>query len=117
MIIKKAEALGLLDYYKMIFPGDYASALIDVTLDKPEIGFEEFKDIQLSDEALDEMEKMDSGNQDPLGKPNDGGVGGYDFNTQMRSDSPGVSPSSLETGPFNVYDRKANKSINRLKKK
>lgn len=117
VIIKKAEALGLLDYYKMIFPNDYASALLDVTLDKPEIGFEEFKDIQLSDEALDEMEKMDSGNQDPLGKPNDGGMGGYDFNTQMRSDSPGVSPSSLETGPFNVYDKKASQVSSRLKKK
>jgi hypothetical protein len=118
IIVKKAEAMGMLDYFKQIFPDDYASALIDVTLDKPTIGFEEFKDIQLSDEALDQMEKMDSGNQDPVGKPNDGGMGGYDSTTQMRSDSPssgGVSPSSYETGPFNVY--KANAVTNRLKKK
>lgn len=116
VIIKKAEAQGLLDYYKMIFPDDYAAALIDVTLDKPEIAFEEFKDIQISDEALEQMEKMDSGNQDPMGKPNDGGLGGYDFTTQMRSDT-GVAPSSFETGPFNVYDRRAKRDNNSLKKK
>lgn len=118
VIVKKAEALGLLDYYKMIFPDDYAAALIDVTLDKPEIGFEEFKDIQISDDALDEMEKMDGENQKPLGQPNNGGVGGYDFTTQMRGDSSssgGPAPTSLETGPFNVY--KANRIMNHLKKK
>lgn len=84
--ITLAEAGGLADYYKQIFPEDYAMDLVTTTFDKPEINFDEFQDIQISDEALTQMEKMDSGNQNPTGGPNDGGVGGYDFTTQMRSD-------------------------------
>lgn len=97
--VDKSSASGLIDYYKQIFPDDYAAALIDVTLDRPDINFEEFKDLQISDKALDQMEKMDSGNQDPTtNKPNDGGVGGYDFTTQTRPDGPGgVAPNSYET--------------------
>ncbi|MNN00724.1 hypothetical protein D3C81_1133240 [compost metagenome] len=72
-----------------------------MSLDKPEIGFEDFKDIQISDKALEQMEKMDSGNQKPMSNtPNNGGSGGggYDFTTQMRPDGPGgVPPTSYET--------------------
>lgn len=115
--LRKVEAQGLVDYYKQIFPDDYAVSLIEVTLDKPEISFEEFDENQeISDESLDQMEKMDSGTQQPMSKnPNNGGLGGYDFTTQMRPDSPGgVAPTSYETGPFNVY--KASRTQKRLKK-
>lgn len=91
-----AEAGGLADYYKQIFPEDYAVALVSETIDKPDLSFDEFKDIQLSDEALTQMEKMDSGTQDPIGKPNNGGMGGYDFTTQMRSDN-GFPAGNYET--------------------
>lgn len=109
--VAKEEAQGLIDYYKLIFPDDYAASLIDVTLNKPNMSFEEFKDIQISDEALEQMEKMDSGNQNPTSnKPNDGGVGGYDFTTQTRPDGPGgVAPT--------MYETRANKIRNRIKKK
>lgn len=111
ILIKKAEAQGLMDYYKQIFPDDYAISLIDIAFDKPKISFDEFNDEVISDEALKQMEKMDSGNQDPMSKkPNDGGMGGYDFTTQMRPDGPGgVAPTSYET--------RANRIKNRLKKK
>lgn len=100
VIVKKAEAQGLLDYFKQIFPDDYAKSLIEITLDRPKISFEEFDENQeISDEALNQMEKMDSGTQNPMSKnPNNGGLGGYDFTTQMRPDSPGgVAPTSYET--------------------
>lgn len=112
IIVKKAEAQGLLDYYKMIFPDDYATALIDVTLAKPNITFEEFKDVDvdISNESLTQMEKFDSGTQEPLGKPNNGGLNGYDFTTHMRPDSPGgVAPTS--------YEVRANRIMSKLKKK
>ncbi|AEO93276.1 gp5 [Bacillus phage G] len=118
VIVKKAEAQGLVDYFKQIFPDDYAVSLVDITLNKPNTSFEEFDENQeISDEALDQMEKMDSGNQDPMSKsPNDGGLNGYDFTTHMRSDGPGgVAPTSFETGPFNVY--RASVKNTRLKKK
>ena len=97
--IDKDSFMGLLDYYKQIFPDDYAIALLDITFDKPNVEFDEFKDIQISDKALEQMEKMDSGTQNLINNnPNNGGVGGYDFTTQMRPDGPGgVSPNQYET--------------------
>lgn len=92
-----AEAGGLTDYYKQIFPEDYAIELVDGAISKPEISFDEFKDIQISDEALTQMEKMDSGTQDPIGTPNNGGMGGYDFTTQMRPDNQGIGGGNYET--------------------
>jgi LysM domain. len=96
---EKEDVMGLLDYYKKIFPDDYANSLVDITFNNPKVSFEEFKDIQISDEALEQMEKMDSGNQNPTSKnPKDGGFGGYDFTTQMRPDGPGgVAPNFYET--------------------
>lgn len=112
ILIKKAEAQGLVDYYKQIFPEEYAVSLINITFDKPDISFEEFdENSDWSDESIEQMEKMLSGNQDPMSKnPNDGGMGGYDFTTQMRPDGPGgVAPTSYET--------RANRIMNRVKKK
>lgn len=104
--VSLAEAGGLIDYYKQIFPEDYAVSLVSNAIDKPNMSFDEFNDIQLSDESLEQMEKMDSGNQKPLGNPNNGGMGGFDFSTQMRSDSPGgVAPTSYETRANKIQQR------------
>lgn len=106
--VAKEEARGLIDYYKLIFPDEYATSLVNISLDKPDMNFDEFKDIQISDEALEQMEKMDSGNQNPTSnKPNDGGVGGFDFTTQTTDGPGGVAP--------NMYETRA--SSTRLKKK
>lgn len=102
MSITAEEAGGFVDYYKQIYPDDYAMELVNIAFDNPKLNFADFKDLQISDESLEQMEKMDSGNQKPTSnQPNNGGMGGYDFTTQTRSDGPGgIAPSSYETGPY-----------------
>lgn len=100
--VTTAQAGGLVDYYKQIFPEDYAISLVNVALDKPDVSFDEFQDYQISDESLVQMEKMDSGNQNPTSdKPNSGGMGGYDFTTHMRSDN-GFPAGNYEVRAKNV---------------
>lgn len=102
MSITAEEAGGFVDYYKQIYPDDYAMELVNIAFDNPKLNFADFKDLQISDESLEQMEKMDSGNQKPTSdKPNNGGMGGYDFTTQTRSEGPGgIAPSNYETGPY-----------------
>lgn len=109
--VTTAQASGLLDYYKMIYPEDYALSLLDKTLNTPEATFEEFKDIQISDESLSQIEKMDTGTQEPMSKtPNNGGVGGYDFTTHMRPDGPGgVAPTNYEVTTLKMSNLKKKK--------
>lgn len=77
----------LLDYYNRIFPEDYSLKLINnLNGIIKNTDFSEFNDIQISDIALDEMEKLDSGTKDSINLK-DGGVGGYDFCSDMREDT------------------------------
>jgi len=94
--ITAADMEGLLDYYKQIFPQDFAIGLTTNFIKKSEEKDNynvspERKDFQLSDESLDAIEDRMSGNKDPFGTPYSesgypGGYFGYDQLTQMRSD-------------------------------
>jgi hypothetical protein len=88
----------LIDYYVLVFPRDYALALTRDYLDGEAIDVraESFKDYNLSDESLQQMEKLLSGNQDPYYPVHDGGGGlGWDYVGDMRGDD-GVRPERYE---------------------
>lgn len=106
------DSLGAVaDYYQSIFPTDYASKLLNVSLDKAKQDFEEFKDESISDILLTQMESFNKGEQKPMSNnPNNGGIGGYDFISDMRGDAPGgVAP--------NMYEVRANKKKRFLQQK
>jgi hypothetical protein len=101
-----ADMEGILEYYKQIFPDDFAITLTTNFIKKPEetkkydVSYDR-KDQQLSDESLNAIENYMSGNADPYGENYSqggypGGYFGYDTTTQMRSDI-GVPPTSYET--------------------
>ncbi len=95
----------LLDYYSQLFPQDYSLQLVNKQYFKP------FVDLQISDESLEQMEKMDSENQKSL-VLKDGGVDGYDFTSDMRFDTTAPNVYEVNNGTNTVY-----KLSNRLKKK
>lgn len=81
----------LSDYYKLIYPEDYAIQLInDLTnnnINNAEMTLSHYyNDFSLTDQSLSQIEKMLNGQSDPL-YINDGGVGGYDFTSNMRNDT------------------------------
>ena len=83
----------LIDYYSRIFPKDYSLNLLKkYDLNKTN-DFKPFEDIQISDEALDVMEKLDSGSMDSL-IVKDNGLDGYDFVSDMREDT--TAPNQYE---------------------
>lgn len=97
--VSKIDVAGILDYYKLIYPESYALGLINIIIDEEESNdleskFSLYKDFSISDEALDAMQNYMSGNADPTYR-RDGGIGGYDFTTDTRSD--GTAPNSHET--------------------
>jgi hypothetical protein len=114
--ITAADMAGLLEYYKQIFPEDFAIGLttnfIQPSKDKTHYDVTpEKKDTQLSDESLKAIEDRMSGNADPFGQPYSesgyaGGYFGYDQLTQTRSDNGGVAPISYETRASKKKDLK-----------
>lgn len=92
----------LLDYYNRLFPEDYSLSLLKTyNVDKLKSNsFEEFRDIQISDENLEMLEQLDSGSLEPLINK-DGGPNGYDFVSDMREDT---------TAP-NVYEVTSKKKV------
>jgi hypothetical protein len=97
--VDKDSMQGLMDYYEKIFPSDFVKQLADKALSKPKKYFDEFKDFELSDESLKRMEQFNKGDQNFMSrKPNDGGMGGYNFPADMRGDGPGgVPPNAYES--------------------
>jgi hypothetical protein len=93
------DTAGLLDYYKQIYPQDFALQLVTDLIEKPEqaveSNFEHFKDYSISDESLDKIEDYMSGNAHPM-YTRDGGNGGWDFTTDSRN-TDGTAPSLYET--------------------
>lgn len=88
----------LLEYYSQVFPQDYALALtVQYMQDgKVNIRAEHFQDYNLSDEALQQIERMMSGNQDPYYPVHDGGGWvGWDYVGDMRGQD-GVKPERYE---------------------
>ena len=100
---KKAEIM--FDYYSQLFPEDYTLNLIKKQYFKP------FVDIQISDVALDQMEKMDSENQESL-VLKDNSFDAYDFVSDMRYDTTEPNVYEVNNGTDAVY-----KLSSRLKKK
>lgn len=94
--VTKVDAAGMLDYFKQIFPEDYAISLVFIDAEKPEEAsksFNSFNDYSISDEALNQIEDYMSGNADPTYRK-DGGQGGYDFTSDMRHDT--TAPGAYE---------------------
>lgn len=108
--VTKVDAQGLLDYYKLIYPSDYALSLVNIKIDnvsQANSEFELYNDVSLSDESLDKIEDYMSGNADPTYvKDNGFGDFNYDFLSDSRKD--GVQPSD--------YVLKANKKKSLIKK-
>jgi hypothetical protein len=94
------DASNLLDYYSEIFPEDYA---IDLTTNfinnkVKNIEPEHYQDFNLTDDSLNEIEKMLSGNQNPYYDVHDGGGQGsfgWDYITDMRGFD-GTRPEQYE---------------------
>ena len=99
--VDKDTTRGLMDYYNKIFPTDYSKSLVDKIFDKPKKYFYEFRDESIQDSTLNKMEQFNKGDQSYMSrKPNDGGIGGYNFPADFRGEGPGgVRPTMLETGP------------------
>lgn len=92
------DAAGLLDYYKQIFPGDYAISLVTNMIDQPdeaEAELDRLQDYNLSDESLNKIEDYMSGNADPYGSNKGGSPGSYDSTSDMRGYD-GTAPTSYE---------------------
>lgn len=92
------DASGMLEYYKQIYPSDYAISLVNIVIDDPEKAEEEFgknQDYNLSDESLNRIEDYMSGNADPFGSNKGGSPGGYDFTSDMRG-TDGTAPGLYE---------------------
>lgn len=98
--VTRPELNGLLDYYLLLYPDDYAAKLVNKSLTNKNTNMEHFKDIQLSNESLEALENRLNGQSDSLnnGYQNNGpGMDfGMDSTTQMNSDI-GVSPNMYET--------------------
>lgn len=95
--INKKDASALIEYYKQIYPQDYAIKLVNVMIDKPEKAegqFGLYKDFNVSDESLQAMENYMSGNADPA-YVNNGGIDGYDFVSDSRG-LDGTAPGNYE---------------------
>jgi hypothetical protein len=94
--VTNEDGAALLDYYKLIYPEEYALSLVTIVVDEkveePGIQFEKFKDFDMSDETLDQIEEYMSGHADSYKR--DGGVGGYDFISNSRPD--GTAPNQYE---------------------
>lgn len=127
--IATGDVRSLFDYYRRIFPDDYTTRLIDVTLNdsgipRKKIEFQHFRDLQLTDQDLEQIERYDSETlSNPLVGPKDGGLGGYDFTGDMRSyELGGPPPNNYETGPLEqingiTFSRGAASKTRLLKKK
>jgi hypothetical protein len=92
--LSNEDASGLLDYYKQIYPEDYAIDLVYISIDPAnKDNYKEkldmySKDFDISDESLDQMEKSLSGNQDPAYRKDYGfGDFNYDYLSDSRSDT------------------------------
>jgi hypothetical protein len=88
----------LLDYYKNIFPEDYAISLTDNLIkEKEDNELEHYKDFNLTDESLMSIERMLSQQQDSFFETPQGGDDiGYDYISHMRGFD-GVTPEQYET--------------------
>jgi aminopeptidase-like protein len=95
--ISQKRVADLIDYYKNIFPEDYALCLTDNLIkEKEDNSLENYKDFNLSDEALMSVENMLGGNRDPYSPMYDGGDDmGYDYISHMRGFD-GVTPEQYE---------------------
>ena len=99
--VTASRVSDLLQYYSAIFPEDYAICLTKNLIDnKIDTGFENYQDYGISDDGLNSMEKMLSGNQDSyFEQPNGGNTNstdmGYDYVSQMRGFD-GVRPEQYE---------------------
>jgi len=96
--VSKKRVADLIDYYKNIFPEDYALCLTDnLVQEREDNELEHYKDFNLSDEALMSIENMLNGNREPYSPMYDGGDGemGYDYISQMRGFD-GVTPEQYE---------------------
>lgn len=93
------DASDVLNYYKQIFPDDFAIGLCTDYVngkDKVDITNDHFQDFSLSDDSLRSVEKMMSGNQDPWYKGmSGGGEFGWDYVSDMRGFD-GVRPEQYE---------------------
>lgn len=113
--VTAADMEGILEYYKQIFPEDFAVTLTTNFIQKPKNTKKydvspEYKDQQLSDESLNAIENYMNGNAAPYGANYNqggypGGYFGYDTTTQMRSDI-GVPPTNYEIGASKKKDLK-----------
>jgi hypothetical protein len=104
--IEKSDASGLAEYYKNIFPEDYAVSLVNIMLDDSLDGAsinDESLDISyphdqyqhMSEESQKQIEDYMSGNADPYYNKDGGGEFGYNFVTDMRNDT--TRPTQYET--------------------
>lgn len=91
--------VNLLDYYKEIYPEEYAIALTtDLAKNKMvSIHPEHYQDYNLTDESVTQIEKMMSGNQDPYYPVHDGGMNGWNYVSDLRG-LDGTRPVDYEVG-------------------
>lgn len=95
--IDGTEAIGLLNYYKQIYPKDFAINLVTNLVednDDKNINYPKFKDYNISDEALDKINDYMNGSADPM-YTNDGGFNGWNFSNDSRGFD-GTMPTQLE---------------------
>lgn len=96
----RVDSNELLEYYKGIFPDDFALSLVYLSMndnDKIKKWGQPYntqlkQDIQLSDESLEKIEDIMSGNADPYYRNTNNN--NYDFVTDTRLDT--VSPNTYE---------------------
>lgn len=96
--MSKDRIASLLDYYKQLFPEDYAIVLTtDMIKDTVDESFyEHFQDFNISNESLTNMERMLSESQNAFDGIYSGGTDmGYDYISQMRGFD-GVRPEQYE---------------------
>ena len=93
IVNKKAQIMY--DYYSQLFPEDYSLQLMKNY-------FKPFVDLQISDESLTQMEKMDSENQESL-VLKDNGFDAYDFTSDMRYDTTAPNIYEVNNGTDAVY--------------
>ena len=100
------DTTGLLDYYKQIFPEDFALGLVKNLIEKPEAVDSQFddymnvnngvgrNDYDFTSESLKKIEDYMSGSAHPM-YTHDGGKGGWDFTTDTRGYD-GTAPGLYE---------------------
>lgn len=96
--VTAGKVVDLLDYYSNIFPDDYAVQLTkNLVVDKglKDVGFDYYKDFGMTNESLEQAEKILSESEDSYYDIHNGVPYGWDYISDMRGFD-GVRPEQFE---------------------